>query len=569
MENLARNNGYYEFDQSAIFFYIDTTNHVDRTLSIHLNLSPPVNKKNYQPYQLGNITIYPDYALDSDSMTNLSKDTIISKHWQLIQNKRIIRLDPLKEAIAQDSGAVYSVQLENQAINYLLDLDIFKFVNLKYSKDTINGQPILNRIFYLTPSENQDIGIELEASTQRTNFLCSSIGLRYAHRNIFRGAEAFNVVLSSGVETQAGNEGPFVNTLNFSLNTNLTIPRLLLPFKVTKRLPNAIPSTLINLTTSYQKRNELFTSVSFVGELAYSWKKNKRIQHQFSPVQFTLLQLLNTSEAFTEELLLNPRLRASFDDVVILALKYKFTYSNQLLNKRTNFFYCRGEIETSGNLASLIASGSADEQKLFNTPIAQYVRTTFEGRYTLYQSKTNLVFRLSGGLAIPYGLSSAVPYIRQFFVGGANSLRAFRFRGIGPGTYDPTANSTNENIVFFDRVGDIKLEANIEYRFPIFSYLKGALFLDSGNIWLTKKSAEDLPSGKFNLNSFHNQIALGTGFGLRLDIQYVILRFDIGIPIRNPSFSENNGWIISTLNGLDRQWINQNVKYNLAIGYPF
>lgn len=575
IKNLARTTGFYEFDQSAIYFYLDTAIQEQQMMDVYLTIKSPADQANYTPHRLGNVTIYPDFQLNQTKDTSLQMDTIREGNWTMIQSKKIVKLKALQEAIAQDSGSVYSQPLENQAINYLLDLGTFKFVNLRYQKDSINGQHLLHRYFYLTPSLNQDFGLELEASTERSNFLGSSVGVNYTHRNIFRGAEQFKTGLSIGVETQAGNQGPFINTLEANFDAGLSIPRLLLPFKIARRVKGAIPKTLINFKGTYQQRNTLFTSFSLLTELGYSWKQSQYFQHQFYPFQFTLLNLIEKSPEFTMELLQNPRLRASFDDLSILAANYRFTFSTQQLNARKNYFYLRGEIESAGSLANFLAKVSGQDNSispnsLFGNPISQFARAQVETRYTLYQKKATLAGRLIAGLALPYGNSEAVPYIRQFFVGGSNSIRAFRFRGVGPGSYDPdeTIDPAN-NLAFFDRVGDVKLEGNLEYRFPLFSYLNGAVFLDAGNVWLLGEAGDDLPEGKFHWNNFHRQLAVGSGIGLRLDIQFVVIRFDVGLPLRDPALAAGNRWIIEEINPGNKAWRKENLKYNLAIGYPF
>ncbi len=574
IENLGRNNGFYEFDQDAIYFYVDTIIPEERAVDIYLTIRKPANQKTYRPHKIGAVRIYPDYALgESTSETKGKRDTIIDGQWTMIQDKSIVKLEAMKEAIAQDSGALYDLSLERQAINYLLDFGIFKFVNLRYEKDTIDGDVILNRSFYLTPSLNQDVGINLEASTERTNFLGSSVGVNYVHRNAFNTAVQFSTGLSAGVELQAGGNGPLVNTLQVEYNAGLTFPRLLLPFEVSRRVRGAIPKTLINFNSAYQSRNTLFTSFSSLLELGYSWKRNNKIQHQIYPFQFTLLRLLNTSEEFQTELDDNPRLQASFDDLLILASNYRFTFTNQLLNTRKDYTYFRAELETAGNLATRLGRTvevNGQEQKtLLNVPVAQFGRISSEIRRTWYQRKTTIVGRFAAGLAVPYGNSNAVPYIRQFFVGGASSNRGFRFRGVGPGTYAPPEDDGNINLNSFDRVGDIKLEANIEYRFPIGGYFKGAFFVDAGNVWLSNRSAGDLPEGLFDINTFYKELAVGTGFGLRVDAQYVVLRFDLGIPVRDPARLDGNRWLFNEIDFLDKDWRSESLKLNIAIGYPF
>jgi outer membrane protein assembly factor BamA len=571
IENLGRNNGFYEFNPDAIYFYVDTIVPPDQSVDVHLVIRPPANEKKYRPHKLGAVTIYPDYILgEENTQKSVDKDTIRQDQWTLIQNKTIVELAALQEAIAQDSGAVYDLSLERQAINYLLDFGIFKFVNLRYDKDSIDGELVLQRSFYLTPSLNQDFGINVEASTERTNFLGSSIGVNYTHRNAFNTAVQFNTGLSAGAELQVGKDEPLFNTLQAEYNAGLVFPRLLLPFKISHRVKGSIPKTLVNLNATYQRRNTLFTSFSGLAELGYSWKINRKIQHQIFPFQFTLLNLLNTSMEFQAELDRNPRLRASFDDLFILAANYRFSYTNQLLNTRKDYTFFRAELETAGNIASLFSSSSdTGPSTLLNVPVAQFSKVSSEIRYTWFQRKTSIVGRFSAGLAVPYGNSKAVPYIRQFFVGGASSNRGYRFRGVGPGTYSPPENTDNVNLNFFDRTGDIKIEGNLEYRFPLAGYFNGALFADAGNVWLSSQSGETIPEGLFDINTFYKELAVSAGIGLRIDVQYVVIRFDLGIPVRDPSRSEGDRWLFNEIDLVDKDWRSDNLTLNIAIGYPF
>ncbi len=566
---LAYDAGFYDFRRSYVYFYLDTTSLVDRFMKIHLRLKSPADQADYQPHILGNVNIFPDYKSQQDT-TPL--DTIREGQWTMIQHREIVKLSALQEAISQDSGMIYIQKQEAQTINYLIDLGIFKFVNLQYEKDSVAGQTILNRYFYLTPNLNQDFAFDWEASTRRSNSLGSAVGINYNHRNLFRGAEALKIGLNLGIETQWIPDAPLVSVFEGSLNFSLRVPRLYLPFHIGTRLKSAIPQTHFQLTTKYLRENRFFTSASALLEMGYRWKKSRGLQYEFYPLQFTLLRLFNRTELFDQLLLENPRLAQNYTNLSIVAANFRLTYSNQLRDQKKDFGYTRFEIEPSGNLANAIVgltNTTQDPRRLLGSPLAQYLRLEGEGRYTMYQRKSSLVGRLLWGVAIPYGNSTAVPYIRQFFVGGANSLRAFQFRGVGPGTFQQAATSEATNAFTLDRVGDLKLEMNLEYRFPLVSYLRAAFFVDAGNVWLVGEAAKSFPEGRFRPNTFYRQLALGTGVGLRLDIQYVVVRFDLGIPLHNPGLEAGSTWIISTFPNTPGQWWQEQVRYNLAIGYPF
>jgi outer membrane protein assembly factor BamA len=229
--------------------------------------------------------------------------------------------------------------------------------------------------------------------------------------------------------------------------------------------------------------------------------------------------------------------------------------------------YFQSGIEFAGNTLSLLSSDAPEGERntFLGIAYAQYARTTADLRfYTNTGNYNQLVFRILAAVGIPYGNSNILPYRKQFYIGGSTSVRAFRYRSVGPGTYLP---DSIDNNLFFDQTGDIKLESNLEYRFNIYKLLKGALFLDAGNIWLVNEDPSK-PGGKFVFSDILSEMAVGTGFGIRLDASFFVLRLDLGMPLRKPFLPDNDRWVTDEINLKSPSWRRDNLVLNIAIGYP-
>ena len=253
-------------------------------------------------------------------------------------------------------------------------------------------------------------------------------------------------------------------------------------------------------------------------------------------------------------------------------MSYNFTF-NHLNDSRKKQYYFSIGIDPSGNLVAMVnklvnsgRNSQEDQTSLFGTPVSQYFRIRADGRYYFITGKkSKIALKLIGGIGIPYGNSTVIPYVKQFFAGGTNSVRAFRARSLGPGSYHPPEDLNN---LLIDQTGEIKIESSIEYRFPIFKYLNGALFVDAGNVWLTQEDSLR-PGGRFNQETFYKEFGVGLGAGLRLDFDIVVVRFDLAFPVRKPWYPEGNRWVFNEINFSDNTWRKNNLLLNISIGYPF
>jgi hypothetical protein len=271
------------------------------------------------------------------------------------------------------------------------------------------------------------------------------------------------------------------------------------------------------------------------------------------------VNLLETTPEYDSIVADNIYIRKSFEEQFIVGSRYEFAYNNSFTIRPNNFYFQAG-ISTSGNLIDLIArSGKTEEERpysILDNVYSQYIKTFTDFRYYKNAFNSSLVFRVYAGVGTPYGNSLSLPYVEQFFSGGAYSIRGFTARYLGPGSY------YEEESGYIDQSGDIKLESNLEFRFKMSKVLNGAIFLETGNIWLVNED-ENRPGADFKINTFYNELAVGSGFGLRFDFTFFVLRFDYGIPLRNPYITDNRYWLFGTGD------IWSDGLFHLAIGYPF
>lgn len=561
LTELAQNLGYYNFSKDYLYYFVDTTAAGPLTTDIFMKIKAPADSSQHEVFYMGDVFVYPEYTLNTRRDFNW-RDTIRTEQITVLQNETFIKAKTLERFIAQDSGDLYAKSKQELTVNHFLDLGVFKFVNLKYKLRQENGKNYLDRLLYLTPSLTQNISISAEASTATSYDLGSALTFNYSDRNLFKGAEQFSFNLSAGVETQQG--GSFINTLDLTAQASLSFPRFITPFKIKNEVSYFVPKTRINLSDNFQRRTEFFTLNAFQIQFGYDWKETKYKRHEVYPINMSVINLLDQTPVFRDTILVNnPRLASSVQDGVILGLNYRYTYTDQEVNTLKNYWFFQIEIQTSGNLASLIFKPASvtEPGTIFNAPFYQFGWIETDARYNFLHKKSSLVARLNVGVGLPYGNSSTLPYVKQFFAGGSNSIRAFRIREVGPGAEPSNADDSN---TFFDQTGDIKLEMNLEYRFDILPafFLEGAVFADAGNVWLIKEN-EVQPDGLFDFNDFYKELAVGSGFGIRLDLTFLILRLDMAVPLRDPSLPDGNRWRFNQLS------IPGDIKYNIAIGYPF
>ncbi len=390
--------------------------------------------------------------------------------------------------------------------------------------------------------------------------------VRYHHKNLFKHAERLDITVGGQVETQLDEGSTFINSSDLTVDAQLAFPRFIVPFVSIREGRNYVPRSLVKSTFTQQRRVQYYSLQSLTAKLGYKWRETSNKQHEFYPIVINEVSVSNKTAQFEELLDSDARLRTSFENVLISGLQYYYTFSDQEGRDDRRYAYFRGEVETSGNLLSLVVPNDANGVgRIAGLRYSQFTKVTADYRRYYNLGKGSIAARGILGMGFSYGNAAELPYIKQYLIGGSNSLRAFPLRGLGPGAFEPRV-ASDFNRQFVDQTGDLKLELNVEYRFPVFNFIKGAAFVDAGNVWLI--DSEEQPAGVFAVGEFYKQIAIGTGLGIRFDFDFFILRLDTAFPIRRPDQGSFK-WVLSEVDFLSSRWRRDNLQLNLGIGYPF
>ncbi len=560
IDNQLKNKGYYNFNPGFLIFEADTNRYEKRKLDMYIKLKKDVPVKSVIPYRISSVNIYPNYAGVEDT-TLTSPDRFAEKNFY--QNDTFFKPKRLDPFVLIEKGQFYNPEISKNTSRRLGSIGVYKFINIQYKeKDTLPSDSLgqLEANIYLAPLNKYALRAELQGVTKSNGFAGPTIQGTFTNRNIFKGGETLNLSAKAGYEIQTGggaNATAGKSTLLLGVNADLLFPRLLFPININEDwFEYSIPRTKVSLGVDYLNRTGLYTLLSGTSTFGYVWQANKYVSHEMNPISINYVNLAKTTPEFKTILDNNPFLKASFDQQFISGLTYSFTYNGMVDTGNTHQFYANINFDTAGNSLGLISGSSSGEPKKFiGLEFAQYAKIDGDFRYHFNFGKDQkIATRLFAGIGVPYGNSDVLPYTKQYFSGGPYSVRAFQIRSLGPGTYKPTKEGTVSS--FFDQTGNMRLEANIEYRFPIFGIVKGAFFGDAGNIWNTSNSGPD--EGKFTSDWF-NQLGIGVGTGIRIDIQSFVIRFDLAAPIHDPKLDKGQRWDFN---------LNQPV-FNFAIGYPF
>jgi len=559
IDAILKEKGYYYFSPDMLIVNADSTignNKVNMYLMIKEN-TPVIAKK---PYIIDSVFIFPTYRLNAPVRDTSHEITNLYGGFYIVDPRKRFKPILFPRILRFDSGDVYNRKDHNLTLNRLINLDVFKFVNNRFqpSSNSQGDTGRLNTFYYLTPLPRKSIRAEFSGNTKSNNYTGSLITLSWRHRNILKGAEHFDIHGNVGSEVQySGNMSGF-NTYRLGGGLTFTTPRFVVPFFKFNTTSAYVPKSRIELSYDLLNRRKLYSLNSFKAELGYVWKPNLTTQHEFNLFSINLVKALNVTKLYTDSIKKQPILKHAIDTQFIIGSNYAITIDPLVNDPYGTGWFFRGLADLSGNIAGLITGANINKgqpKNIFGTPFSQYIKGEADFRYYYaLNKKTRLANRIIFGYGLPYGNSKELPFIKQFFIGGNNSLRAFRSRSVGPGIYrDPNADSSR---FYPDQAGDIKLELNTELRFRANNILEGAFFIDAGNIWLYNNDTLR-PGAKFT-KDFTKQLAVGAGIGLRLNFTILLLRLDVATPLRKPWLTGNKS--VFDLNDL---------VYNLAIGYPF
>ncbi|RYG05842.1 MAG: hypothetical protein EOO07_29665, partial [Chitinophagaceae bacterium] len=420
---------------------------------------------------------------------------------------------------------------------------------------------------FLTPLKKNSLTFGVTGTSKSNNFVGSEVKLTQTTRNLFRGAEQLDISVSGGFETQISGLARGLNSFSFTTEAKLTFPQFIVPFYKPKSTTAFIPKTVASLSYQLLNRGSEYSLNAFKAELGYNWKENIRKEHTFNPISVNFVKAGFPSRTTRDSLFdVNPVLRSSLENQFIIGSNYTFNYNEASSEAKWVATNINFNIDLSGNTLGLLTGAfkkNSSQKTLFGIPYAQYLRlsTSVSNFWRLNSAGLTWANRLTLGYGYAYGNSQSMPFVKQFFIGGSNSIRAFRARTLGPGSYQ------SESSQFFaSEAGDVKAELNSEIRTKLFSIVNAAAFVDAGNIWLRKENPQKPGS---SLQGFYKDIAVGAGVGLRFDASILVVRFDLAFPLRKPWLPEKERWVIDKVSFGDTQWRRDNLVLNIAIGYPF
>ena len=571
MDAVLKNKGYFYFNPDYLLFKADTST-ADRVISLKLTLKDSIPDNARTVYTINHVFIDQDYTL-SEEFTYKNKDTLQFRNFVFRGSKSDQNIRPrvILRSVFLRKGETYSRLNHNITLNRLMSMGNFKFVQVKFADSDTSAADMLDVDVLMTTMPRSTFRAEMDIVSKSNNFAGPRINLSLLNRNSFKGAELLNLNLGGSYEAQLSGKSENLYSYSFNPQIELTFPRLIAPFDAGIRNSIFIPTTRFSLSYNYLKRVNYFDMQTFQLGFGYRWKENIRKQHDFSPIGLSFTSLTNESEIFKELLEANPFLKKSYEEQFIAGANYSFTYNEQVIPLKRMQFFFQGTAETAGNAFSLakIIGGtkptSEDPSTILGSVYSQFAKMSIDFRsYYTVDRNNKLAMRFFAGVAKPYGNSSILPYSKQFFSGGANSLRAFQINSVGPGTHFQDGSTRG----FLQLGGDIKLELNAEYRISIYRFFKGALFADAGNVWLHKSSPASIGS-PFEFSKFMNELAVGAGAGVRFDVSFFLLRFDLAFPLRKPWLEDNHRWVTNQINFGSSAWRKDNLILNVAIGYPF
>ncbi len=555
--NRVRNNGYYFFQPSYIEYLADTVQTPGK-VAMRMVLASKIPDFCLRKYSTGHITVNIFRANGGGTPDTIQYPDITIVQMMPSRLRRRI----LPECIRFRPGRTFSVRDMNRTQTYLSRLGIFSGIEIEAIPDTASSpdNPRLNVQINCTFDKPLEVSVEANATSKSNSYIGPGLIVGVTNRNIFGGGEQLSVKLNGSYEWQTGGgrKGGIFNSYEAGITTSLAVPRLIAP-KFVRRSRYQLNWTRFQLNADLLNRPHYFRMAQFNMSMSYDWRVTRHIQNTFTPFKLTYTKLMNTTEVFDSIMDANQAVALSFRSQFIPQMMYSFTFDKAL--DRDNLINWQFSVQEAGNVFWGIYElcGRHGEKELFGTPFSQFIKGTTQVVYNRRLTGDNwLVGRIATGAAHAYGNASQVPYAEQFYVGGANSIRAFTVRSIGPGSYHAPEGTPEDN---FDQTGTFKFEANLEYRFPIFGPLHGAVFLDTGNVWLLKDDPQR-PGGKLQASTFLRDLALGTGVGLRFDIGMLVLRGDLGIGIHAPYDTGHGGYYNMPSFG-------KSLAFHLAIGYPF
>jgi len=568
IDNILKDKGYYYFSPDHLLVQVDSMVG-DHMVDMNVKLKDEVPANAKKPYTINNIFIYPEYSLvEGGYQIATPQDAEAYKGYYFIDPNRTFRKFALARTMFFHKGELYNQDRQTQTISQLVGMGTFRFVKSNFLPVNRGRTNQLDVHYYLTPQQKKSVRVELLGKTASV-YNGSEVNVSWSHRNAFKAAELLRLTAYGGYEVQSGG-GININSnfYRYGLEANLSWPRIISPFgwEPTRRY---VPRTTTLIGYEFLNRRQAYRLNSLRFAWGYNWQENIQKTHQLNILDAAYVQPVNITSFYDSLSNEYPYLKRAIDRQFTFGPNYKFTYTNTMETDKKHTFYFSGGLDLSANVVGLLLGSDVQAGKqdsIFNAAFSQYIKTEIEYRhYMKLGLNKQIAARALFGYGYSYGNSTRLPYVKQFFAGGPNSLRAFRARAIGPGSYNPQ--SFGDDNFVPDMTGDIRMEVNLEYRAKIASILDWAAFIDAGNIWLQHADTV-FTGGQFSKN-FLKEFAVGGGLGLRFDLTFLVLRTDFAIPLRIPYLPDGERWVFNKINFRDPDWRRDNIVFNLAIGYPF
>lgn len=566
-----KNIGYYDFNKNNFSFQVDTTlgdYKVKDILILKIDSTNP--QQSYIPDTVSNIVFFVGYdaqkALNDRNYFN-HLDTVIYKKIKFLSEGKIpVKPDILYRNNLLQPGMLYSQSLSDKTHALLSSIEIISYANISYTKQKNHH---LECKVYISLSEPQGVSLELEGTNISGNF-GAAINAGYTHKNPFRGAEQFSANFTIGREAIIGlGDNKVANSKELGADMKLSYPKFIFPFLNEDFKQKSKAKTDFGLSFDYQERPE-YTRRIATAEISYNWRRSNHIKHQLTPIMMNYVNIPSMDATFSLHVDTTEYLKYSYQDHVIFGSRYAITFQGKPSGDKANSKYLRLTAESSGNMLNTLNKLTGQDKTTIydeETGLEEDAYYTFlKVRYSQYvkfdavgvlshhiNSSNTMAYRAQFGIGIPYNNSSQLPFEKRYFGGGANGVRAWMVRSLGPGTY------YNDKVNYMNQSGDINFVASAEYRFKLFKMLEGALFTDIGNTW-TIKDYDEQAGAVFNLNSFYKQIAAGVGAGARIDLKFFVFRVDMAFKAFDPTQVENERWVLGS------DW---KPTTHIAIGYPF
>lgn len=572
-------NGYYKFNKDYVSYAADTVRNtylVD--LTMHLTLYKQRSEdepQNHHQYIINKVNFITDYnVLESSALNSIEvNDSLHYKGFPIYyKDKLYLRPKVLTNNLRIVPGTLYNEQDVQRTYSSFGRLQALKYTNIRFFETMQGDSAKLNAYVMLTKSKHQSVSFEIEG-TNSAGDLGAAASVAFQHRNLFKGSETFMFKVRGAYEAVSGLQSGQQNQnyTEFGVETTINFPRFMFPFISNDFKRRIRATTEFGLQYNYQMRPE-FTRIVASAGWSYKWGlQRQRSQHRIDLLDINYLYMPWIDPVFRETYLEkaeNYILKYNYADRLIVRTGYSYTYNSagqMLMNNALvgNSYSIRFNFESAGNILYSIAKmanlkkNDEKEYTLLNIPFAQYIKGDFDfAKNIVIDYKNSLAFHFGAGIAIPYGNATMVPFEKRYFSGGANSVRGWSVRDLGPGSFAGDGNFMNQS-------GDIKLDASIEYRTRLFWKFRGAVFVDAGNIW-TLRDYKDQPGGKFEFNKFYKQIAVAYGLGLRMDLDFFVLRFDGGMKAINPAYKSGKEHYPIFNPDFGRDF-----AFHFAVGYPF